>query len=141
MQLETKRYLQHIYTRTTKTPITDILTGETNTDEWNQPVYLTEVVTPNLPCFYQVVNRTIVTPYGVTVQNVPVLSVPTDDPLAEADIVTNIQTSADPRTGAQVMLLAGPVAVEQMSLMAPEFGGSIFKQVTLRQVQVVSNSV
>lgn len=140
MAFETKRYLQHLYTRIPIVPIIDPTNGQEVLDDWGLPSYSQPTTYPNQPCQFYYKIRTIVTPYGVTNLNVPTLVIAPEDPLAEGDQVSNIVTIPDPDTGAQVVLLTGPMFVEKVYPQDPQYGTSIYNEASLRDMKVVPNS-
>lgn len=143
MRLETRRFLQHLYTRIPSIPIFDTGTGNPATDpgvnDWNLPLYQNVIPIINLPCFFSYRVRTIVQPYGVTNVDEAVLVVEASDTLAEGDHVMNILTLPDPVTGQSVSILLGPLIVEKVTPQDPLYGTSLFNEATLRDMRVVPN--
>lgn len=134
-QHETARFLAHTYTRHRQTPITS---GPNADDDWGQPNYTTPPPEPNQPCFYQVERGAIVRPYGIISQNLPMLTIPFNDPLQEGDHVSDIFTLADPARGIPaVQLLVGPVEVESINDQQPGYGGVMLRQAILRDITAV----
>ena len=135
-QTETTRFLQHTYTRQSRKPIQN-LDGSEVVDDWGQPTYVFPDPVPNQPCYYQLQKRAIVLPTGLITQNLPVLIIPASDPLAEGDFVSDVLTPPDPETGTVVVLLVGPVEVENVQPQAANTNGGIFNQAIMRSIEVI----
>lgn len=133
-QHETGKFLAHTYTRQPTTP----LPGD-QVDDWGQPLEsLPQPPVTMQPCFYAVEHGPIVTPAGIIAQNLPLLTIPFDDPLQEGDYVQDIMTRGDPSKGIPaVMLLTGPVEVEAINDRAPGYGGVIMRQASLREIHAI----
>jgi hypothetical protein len=92
---------------------------------------------PNQPCYYEILKRPLVLPTGLITQNLPVIIVPPDDPLQQGDFISDVQTAPDPVSGTTVLLLMGPVEVENIFPQAPNVNGGIFNQATMREIAIL----
>lgn len=134
MQRTSTAFLPHTYTRQQRSVTVDSA-GVPVEDDWAQPVTGFGPATAGLACFYEVQDRTVVTPTGNIIVNVPILMVAHDDPLDDGDVVTNVATK-DGR-----VLVGGPVVAENVNPVVPNDGGPLLNQAELRVVQAVPTSI
>lgn len=131
----------HTYTRVSLTPVSDnpgTPSTDESTDAWGLPVETSAVDVTGLECLYQEKGILQIQAAGPISVNVPVLLVPFDDPLTEGDHVKNIATKPSIANGYQsVVLIVGPVRVEVETLIGPEYGGALYKECQLRNIQVI----
>lgn len=127
-------FLLHTYTRTPRGIVTDN-TGtvgiDESTDAWGEQVYAPSAPVTLQSCLYLEEGQTVVLPNGLIEVARPLLLVPNSDPILEGDSVSNIRTKdvVNP-----VLLLLGPVIAEEVTLIAPEFGGALYKTFMIRQI-------
>jgi len=124
----------HVYTRHQRTPI---VSGPSEDNDWGQPQYTYPAPAVDQPCYYIQRSRAVVQPYGLMSKNVPTLYILQGDPLDRGDYVSNIRTLPDPVTGETLLLLDGPVEVEDTTPWASNVDGAILIQCSLRDVQIV----
>lgn len=134
MQSEALRQLHHTYTKQLRSPV---ISEPEPLNDWNQPEYQYPAPITNLPCFYVQRSKPIIQPQGLMSKNVPLLYVPMGDMLRRGDWVSNVQTTVNPLTGTQVLLLAGPLEVEDTSPLSPNVEGWILLIAQLREVKQV----
>lgn len=134
MQQEALRQMVHTYTRQQRNAI---MTPPTADNDWGQPQYVYPPPADNQPCYYVQRSRAIVQPYGLMSKNVPTLFIPQGDPLDRGDYVSNIRAAPNPITGESLLLLDGPVEVEDTTPLASNVDGAILVQCSLRDVQIV----
>lgn len=126
MRQEMRRFLVHQYTRIAREQVA-------TEDAWGQQTYEFAAPVFNVPCFYDIQEKAVITAKGVTTLETTVLYLAYDDSSLEGDMVQNI-TTAD-----GIVLLQGPVVLEDVRLRDPAINGGLFIQATLREVEYVPN--
>lgn len=122
----------HTYSRTPRTAVPDnpsTIGTDESLDDWGEQVYNPVAAIPLQPCMFVDAGQTLIGPNGLIEISRPTLLVPNTDPIQEGDVISNVRTLD---AAGSILLLAGPVRIEEVTQVAPQFGGAIYKTALLR---------
>jgi hypothetical protein len=107
-------------------------------DPWGDSTTTPGTPLPNLPCQYMEQSVIEVSPSGPVEINRAVLLVPDIDLARPGDHAANVRTVADvSKNIPSIVLMLGPVRIEDVHVVAAMSGGTVYKEVVLRQVAQV----
>jgi hypothetical protein len=132
MQREAGAFLSHTYTRTSRIAVVDnpsTPSVDESVDDWGLPVTTVTTDVPGLPCLYMQRSVPDIRNTGLIVIDRPYVMVPTTDPLAAGDLVSNVVNAV---TG--TVELAGPIEVEDVDRNAD---APLYHLAILRKVENV----
>jgi hypothetical protein len=128
------KVLDHTYTRVTRSTVVDdpsTPTEDESHDWWGAEVTTHTVsnTVPDVPCSYTERERLIRTADGMLLVNTPALKIEYTDPLDVGDWVSDV------RDEDELLLMAGPAVVEEITPIAPS-GPVVMRIALVRQVRV-----